>query len=60
MALGKKAAIHQVTTMPATSKNILFPGHNHLLIINTGTDDLSLYRWHSGNNQKCQVISIGG
>ena len=26
--------------MLATSKNVLFPGHNHLLI--TGTDDLSL------------------
>ena len=23
--------VHQVTTMKATSKNILFPGHNHLL-----------------------------
>ena len=27
----KKSTIHQVTTMLATSKNILFPGHNHLL-----------------------------
>ena len=27
----QKATIHQVTTMQATSKNILFPGHNHLL-----------------------------
>ena len=26
--------------MLATSKNVLFPGHNHLL--STGTDDLSL------------------
>ena len=26
--------------MLATSKNVLFPGHNHLLT--TGTDDLSL------------------
>ena len=25
--LGKKATIHQLTT----SKNVLFPGHNHLL-----------------------------
>ena len=32
----QKATIHQVTTMLATSKNVLFPGHNHLLI-NTGT-----------------------
>ena len=30
--------IHQVSTMLATSKNVLFPGHNHLLT--TGTDDL--------------------
>ena len=38
--LRKKATIHQVTTMLATSRNILFPGHNHLLT--TGTDDPSL------------------
>ena len=29
ITLGKKNAIHQVTTMLATSKNVLFPGHNH-------------------------------
>ena len=39
-ALRKKATVHQVTTMLATSKNILFPGHNHLLT--TGTDDWAL------------------
>ena len=33
----KKATIHQVTTMLATSKDVLFPGHNHLLT--TITDD---------------------
>ena len=33
-------AIHQVTTMTTTSKNVLFPGHNHLLT--TSTDDPSL------------------
>ena len=38
--LCKKATIQQVTTMLATSKNVLFPGHNHLLT--TGTDDPSL------------------
>ena len=27
-ALHKKATIHQLTTMIATSKNVLFPGHN--------------------------------
>ena len=36
----EKNTVHQVTTMLATSKNVLFPGHNHLLII--GTDDLTL------------------
>ena len=29
--------IHQVTTILATSKNVLYPGHNHLLT--TSTDD---------------------
>ena len=38
--LGKKATIHQVTTMPSTPKNVLFPGHNHLLT--TGANDLTL------------------
>ena len=32
--------IHQVITILATSKNVLFPGHNHLLT--TGTDDPAL------------------
>ena len=35
-SLRKKATIHRVTIMLATSKNVLFPGHNHLLT--TGTD----------------------
>ena len=35
--LRKKPTIHQVTTMLATSKNVLFLGHKHLLT--TGTDD---------------------
>ena len=39
-ALGKKAIIHQVTIMLATSKNVLFPGHNHLLT--TGANDPTL------------------
>ena len=33
----KKATIHQEPTMLATSENVLFSGHNHLLT--TGTDD---------------------
>ena len=36
----QKATIHRVITMLATSKNALFPGHNHLLT--TGTDYPSL------------------
>ena len=39
-SLCKKATIHQVTTMLTTSRNVLFPGYNHLLTI--GTDDPSL------------------
>ena len=35
----KKITIHQVTTMLAISKYVLFPCHNHLLT--TGTDDSS-------------------
>ena len=40
-SLHKKATIHQVTTMLATSKKVLFPGQNHLLT--TGTDDPTLW-----------------
>ena len=40
-SLHKKPTIQQVTTMLATSKNVLFPGHNHL--VTTGTDDPSLW-----------------
>ena len=36
----KTKTIHQVTTMLATSKNVLFPGHNHRLA--TDTDDPTL------------------
>ena len=41
--------------MLVTSKNILFPGHNHLLA--TGTDDPSLA---GAQAIKCQAISTGG
>ena len=53
IALCTKNTIHQVTTMLATSRNILFTGHNHLLAI--GTDDPSL----TGARAiiKCQIIS---
>ena len=36
----QKTTIHQVTTMLATPKNVLFLGHNHLLT--TGVDDMTL------------------
>ena len=37
---GQKNTIHQLTIVLSTSKNVLCPGHNHLLT--TGTDDPSL------------------
>ena len=37
--LHKNATLHQVTTMLATSKNVIFPSHNHLLT--TDADDRS-------------------
>ena len=46
----KKATIHQVTTMLATSKNVLFLGHKHLLT--TGTDD----PWHSVQICVCSFL----
>ena len=52
----RTTAIPQVTTMLATSKNVLFPCHNHLLT--TSTDDPSLGR--SWAIIKSQVISAGG
>ena len=36
VSLGKKATIHQVTTMLAASKNVLFLGPKHLLTTGTG------------------------
>ena len=45
----KENTIHQVTTMlQATSKNVLFPGHNHMLT--TGADDLTV--WLSPKRQQ--------
>ena len=52
--LRQKATIHQVTTMLATSKTAIFPGHNHLRT--TSTDDLTL--WLLPERQ--QGISTGG
>ena len=53
-SLCKKATIHQVTTMLATSKNVLFPDHNHLLITSAGDPSLIIkmsghqHRWLAG------------
>ena len=44
----QKATIHQVTTMLATTENVLFRGHN--LLLTTGTDDLIL--WLSPKRQR--------
>ena len=41
LSLYKEATTHQVTTMQAISKNVLFPGHNHLLT--TSADDPKLW-----------------
>ena len=46
--LRKKAPIHQVTTILSISKNVLFPGHNHLLT--SGIDDPIL--WLSYERQR--------
>ena len=39
--LGKKATIHQATSMLAIFTNVLFPGHNHLLT--TGAENPTLW-----------------
>ena len=52
VVLCQNAMIHQVTTMLATSKNVLFPCHNHLLTIGLITLHFNYHpRWCSGNNQ---------
>ena len=52
----QKVTIHQVTTMLATYKIVLFPGHNHLLT--TGTDDPTL--WLSPKHREWKIISTSG
>ena len=46
---GQLSTIHQVTTILATSKNVLFPGHNHLLTTSTDNPIIKVsghqYRW---------------
>ena len=54
ICLGKKSTIHQVTTMLATSKNVLFPGYNHLLT--SGADDPTLLsNSHLSQNDQLKV-----
>ena len=51
----QKATIHQVTTMLATSQNVLFPGHNHLLTTGRPTDDLTLIIARAPESSFCAV-----
>ena len=56
MTLRKKATIHQVTTMLTTSKNVLFPDHNHLLTTSAnnqseGLSALVVSRWLGPGNR---------
>ena len=45
----KKPTLHQVPIMLATSKNVLFPGHNHLLTTSTVIKVKGhQYRWLAG------------
>ena len=49
----KKATINQVTTKLATPKNVLLPGHNHLLTTGSGAQMIikvsgHQHRWLAG------------
>ena len=55
VSLCKKATIQQVTTMLATSENVLFPGHNHLLT--TSPDDPTLWLLPENQWLVCAVRS---
>ena len=46
LSLLNQVIIHQVTTMLATSENVLFPGHNHLLTTSTDNPTLWLLPTH--------------
>ena len=52
----KKATVQQVTTMQATTKNVLFPGHNH----RCWWPDTLIIDWAPPRVIKCRVISTGG
>ena len=68
VTLGKKATIHQLTTMLPTSKHVLFPGHNHLLTTSANdwhfdyrpsTSEWSVIRWlWPGNRTILEVDSM--
>ena len=51
----QKTTIHQVTTMLATSTNVLFPGYKQLLT--TGADDSLVLRWWSKCRSSAPVVS---
>ena len=50
LSLGQKVTIHKVTTMLATSNNVLFPGPNHLLTVLMTLDFDYHISWCSGDN----------
>ena len=54
-SLHNKATIHQVTSMPPISKNVLFAGHSHIL--STGSDDPTL--WSSIQVPASEGSSVG-
>ena len=56
LTLRKKATIHHVITMLATSKNVLFPCHNHLLT--TGTDNPFPSRRSNDNQSVGLSVSV--
>ena len=51
ITLRKQATIHQLTTMLATSQNVLFPGHSHLLT--TGPNDPGQYFNYHPSTSEC-------
>ena len=50
----KPETIHQVTSARATSKNVQFPGHNHLLT--TYAVDRTFDYWQSGDIDFCLIL----
>ena len=54
--IAQKATIHQVTTMLATSKNVLFPSPNHLLTIGADDQNLGLSPEHTPQNKAVDFV----